>query len=297
MKIKSLFCVLLLSVALISCGGSKGSELKYAIEGQTENGFEDGVYCADVTYFNPNTGTKSDYVLKVDVAGNKVVKINFGNGGWLDSDHITPKLLDDNGKCTLTTDRNYEYSVKITGRNCNVSTSFNPETDEEIPVYSFEQCADKYNLSESEKRECLEKGLYKRDEKLSEKQCALLGKYINEIREIDLRSQENINKINAETQEKQNEIKGKQSNLQNEINNGYILNIERRSAYGVSSQIITIKKRGVNYLLEVRGSAECSMGTARFDENASGWQMVYIKQYPDVDKWSGHSMRIIDSGF
>jgi hypothetical protein len=232
MKIKNLLLILLWSVALVSCGGSKDSEHKYAIEGQSEKGFEDGTYCADVTYYNPNTGTKSDYVLKVDVAGNKVVKINFGNGGWLDSDYITPKLLDDNGKCTLTTDRNYEYSVKITGRNCNVSTSFNPETDEEIPVYSFEQCADKYNLSESEKRKCLEKGLYKRDEKLSEKQCALLGKYINEIREIDLRSQENINKINAETQEKQNKIKEKQSNLQNEINNGYIQKIQKCTAYG-----------------------------------------------------------------
>jgi hypothetical protein len=65
----------------------------------------------------------------------------------------------------------------------------------------------------------------------------------------------------------------------------------------VLSQTITIKKRGVNYLLEVRGNAECTMGTAQFNENESGWQMVYIKQNPNVDSWSGHSMRIIDSGF
>ncbi len=88
-----------------------------------------------------------------------------------------------------------------------------------------------------------------------------------------------------------------QSKQKQEIENGFVQYIERSSAYGVKSQIITIKKRGVNYLLEVRGSDDVTMGTAQFDENESGWQMVYIKQYPNVEQWSGHYMRIIDSGF
>lgn len=35
------------------------------------------------------------------------------------------------------------------------------------------------------------------------------------------------------------------------------------------------------------------MGTAIFDENNYDWQLVYIKQYPDKESYSGHYMRII----
>jgi len=80
---------------------------------------------------------------------------------------------------------------------------------------------------------------------------------------------------------------------QNEIKNGYVTNITRRSAFGVASQVVTIQKNGIVYQLEVRGSEECTMGTAIFDENNYDWQLVYIKQYPDRESYSGHYMRII----
>ncbi len=48
-----------------------------------------------------------------------------------------------------------------------------------------------------------------------------------------------------------------------------------------------------NYFEEVRGSEECTMGTAIFDETNYVWQLVYIKQYPDKESYSGHYMRIL----
>ena len=85
--------------------------------------------------------------------------------------------------------------------------------------------------------------------------------------------------------------------MQKEIENGYVQRIERKSIYGSTVQTVTISKKGKNYLFEVRGGAEVTMGTAQFNENVSGWQMVYIKQYPNQEKYEGYSMRIIDSGF
>ena len=288
-KMKYLLMVILWVFLLTSCGCSNSDNEEdlaeeYPIEGQMADGFEDGTYCADVTYYNPNTETSSDYTLEIEVESNEVVHINFGNGGWLDRSNMTPETLDENGECTITSDKNYEYSIKITGRDCGFSDNINPETDEDMPRYTFSQCAEMLNLSEDEIQECLSN--YEEDELLSESGFKILEDYVLEKR-----------KINADYKRQVANIQGKQNRLQNEINEGYIQNIERRTAYGVRSQIITIKKRGVNYLLEVRGSSDCTMGTARFDENASGWQMVYIKQFPKVDNWSGHSMRIIDSGF
>ena len=273
----------MLVFVLASCGSSSSedSEEEYAIEGQTADGFEDGTYCADVTYYNPNTGTSNDYTLEVEVSGNEVTQINFGNGGWLDSDHMSPETLDQNGECTITSDKNYEYSIKITGRDCGYSDNINPEIDEDMPRYTFSDCTEMLNMSEEEIEDCLSS--YDEDELLSENGFKILEKYVNNIRSIHA----NYNREVAKLQ-------GKQNKLQNEINEGYVQNIERRSAYGVTSQVVTIKKRGINYTFEVRGSEKCTMGTATFDENATGWQMVYIKQYPDVDHWSGYSMRIIN---
>jgi hypothetical protein len=116
--IKRFFTYLLFpGLLLASCSNSERDESEYADETVAET-FEDGTYCADVEYYNPNTGTRSDYTLKVDVENNELVRIYFGNGGWLDSDHMTPQELDENGECTITSDRNYEYAVNIKGKDC-----------------------------------------------------------------------------------------------------------------------------------------------------------------------------------
>jgi hypothetical protein len=119
MRKKFIFYIMLV-LLLASCGGSNSeeSEVEYAIEGQTADGFEDGTYCADVTYYNPNTGTENTYTLEVEVYNNEVTQINWGNGGWMDEDHFYAEELDIEGICTFTSDKGYEYTVQITGQDC-----------------------------------------------------------------------------------------------------------------------------------------------------------------------------------
>lgn len=266
--------VVLILLGLLECrscnkdeGGISGDE---NIEEETTEEYEDGTYCAEVDYFNPNTGTRGDYTLEVEVENNEVVRISFGNGGWLDSDHMTPQELDENGECNITSDRNYEYGIRITGQDCGYTDIIEEEQDPEIR-YTVSECAAMYNMTQHELKACL-KGLnIEPDELLSEETCKNIGDYLKEFRALEA--------------------------LENEINNGYVQRIEKRTMYGVSMQTVIISKHGINYMFEVRGGTEVTMGTAKFDENISGWQLVYIKQYPDVEKYSGYYMRIIDSGF
>jgi hypothetical protein len=113
--------IVILLVLFQSCsGGSSSSEYdeEYTEDYVSEEGYADGTYCAEVTYYNPNTGTTSDYTLSVEVVDNMVIQINFENGGWMDNDHMTPEELDENGQCTIINERNYEYTVQITGEGC-----------------------------------------------------------------------------------------------------------------------------------------------------------------------------------
>lgn len=56
---------------------------------------EDGTYCAEVEYYNPETGTESTYTLPVEVEDDMVVKLSFPNGGWLDDTHFEPEYIED----------------------------------------------------------------------------------------------------------------------------------------------------------------------------------------------------------
>ena len=139
MKLHSLF-ISLVVILFISCNADeKGSTKIFAIDGQTEDGFESGDYCAEVTYYNPRTGTTNEYTLKVEVDDNEVQKIYFNNGGWLDDTHITPQELDDDGECTLTSDKGIEYSIKIIDRKYKTYSSVELEDPE--PPMTFADCA------------------------------------------------------------------------------------------------------------------------------------------------------------
>ncbi|MRI63197.1 hypothetical protein EDM00_04200 [Ornithobacterium rhinotracheale] len=72
----------------------------------------DGIHWAEVEYFNPKTGSHNNYDLRVEVENNELIKIYFPNGGWLDDSHFEPEDISD-GDCTITTDRGYEYYIKI----------------------------------------------------------------------------------------------------------------------------------------------------------------------------------------
>jgi hypothetical protein len=75
--------------------------------------FEDGIYSSTVDYYNSATGYSQTYTLDVEVDNCEVVQINFPNGGWLDSDHITPVELDQDGSCTIEGEEGRTYEIQI----------------------------------------------------------------------------------------------------------------------------------------------------------------------------------------
>ncbi|HEY8959043.1 hypothetical protein [Chitinophaga sp.] len=78
--------------------------------------YPDDIYCAEVAFYNPNTGTHSSYTLTVAVEDNEVTRINFPNGGWLDSEHFSGATLDDQGLASFTSDKGYDYEIHIIGK-------------------------------------------------------------------------------------------------------------------------------------------------------------------------------------
>ena len=75
--------------------------------------YPDGTYSADVDYYNPETGHSATYSLTVEVQDCQVVQINFSNGGWIDSDHISPGDLDDSGRATIDGEEGKTFEVQI----------------------------------------------------------------------------------------------------------------------------------------------------------------------------------------
>lgn len=80
----------------------------------SSSGHADGEYCAEVGYYNPDTGTESSYTLTVQVQDNQVIAINFPNGGSID-DEITDGSLNSSGEASFTAQNGTEYTVEITG--------------------------------------------------------------------------------------------------------------------------------------------------------------------------------------
>ena len=83
----------------------------------------------NVHYYNPNTGTQSDYTLDVEHDGNgDVERINFDHGGYIDESHIADQEHNGDGTITVTTDKGYEYTVDESSDN---SSSEELENEEE----------------------------------------------------------------------------------------------------------------------------------------------------------------------
>ncbi|MGV0978425.1 acetyl-CoA carboxylase [Empedobacter falsenii] len=71
-----------------------------------------GTYCAEVEYYNPNTGSRSTYELDVVVEDGYLVQINWPNGGWLDETHFSSEDIS-SGECSFRSDRGYRYTVTL----------------------------------------------------------------------------------------------------------------------------------------------------------------------------------------
>ena len=84
-----------------------GDEKEEVAEGSNDDGGSGNVH-----YYNPNTGTNSDYTLDVEHDGNgDVERINFDSGGYIDESHIAYQEHNGDGTITVTTDKGYEYTV------------------------------------------------------------------------------------------------------------------------------------------------------------------------------------------
>jgi hypothetical protein len=88
----------------------------YSDDSEETDEYPDDTYCAEVEFYNPNTGTRSSYTLTVEVEDNEVTRINFPGGGWLDNEHFSGATLDDDGLASFTSDKGYDYEIQITGK-------------------------------------------------------------------------------------------------------------------------------------------------------------------------------------
>lgn len=133
-KLKALI-VLVAVMSLYACKKAESSydqeEITSSVDDESTDAYPDGTYCADIEYYNPDTGTRSTYTLNVEVENNEVIVIQWSNGGWLDSSHFTPEALDSNGSCSFTSDKGYEYDIQITGSECNYTDETEAQNDSE----------------------------------------------------------------------------------------------------------------------------------------------------------------------
>lgn len=175
-------CLMLL---LQACGDSDSNS---GLEMQTEEPateteeakekYEDGTFCAEVRYYNSNTGTDKKYDLNVDVERHELVKIHFPSSGWLDDSHFSPEELDENGFCSFTSDKGYKYEVQITGTECDFTVSSS------TGGLTYGDCATSLGLNEEEFAAAI-KDL---DRDLSTpctlSACELLAKYIADVKVV-----------------------------------------------------------------------------------------------------------------
>lgn len=107
--IQTITFVLFFSLSISCTGGSSSSSHNKTNDNYM---YVDGDYYAEVKYYNPKTGKRSTYTLKVEVKNDKLVKIYWSNGGWLDDSHFTPPDIS-SGIAFFTSDRDYRYVVTI----------------------------------------------------------------------------------------------------------------------------------------------------------------------------------------
>ena len=92
---------------------SDGTDDELTDESSEGSEVEDGTHSATVYYNNPQTGYSATYTLDVEVEDGQVVQIDFPNGGYIDSDHITPEALNSDGECTIYGDDVKTYVIHI----------------------------------------------------------------------------------------------------------------------------------------------------------------------------------------
>lgn len=119
MRKLKILVLLIAIISLHSCKKNTDSSSDSIIDDvATSDEYSDGTYCAEVTYFNSGSGTRSTYTLNVEVESREITLIHWPNGGWLDESHFSPQKIDKNGKCSFTSDKGYQYKIQISGPEC-----------------------------------------------------------------------------------------------------------------------------------------------------------------------------------
>ena len=82
--------------------------------GIEERRIKDGVYTADIEYYNTTTGVNTLYVTKVHVEDGYLKVIKWPDGVWLASEYFEPERIRKDGTCTIKNiSGGYENRVKI----------------------------------------------------------------------------------------------------------------------------------------------------------------------------------------
>lgn len=136
MKKLRLLLFLMAILSITSCKKSTENsedfeEISTTTDEDGNEAYPDGTYCADIDYYNPDSGTRSTYTLNVEVENNEVTVIHWPNGGWLDDSHFSPEELDSSGSCSFTSDKGYEYTIQITGPECSYTDETKVQNDSE----------------------------------------------------------------------------------------------------------------------------------------------------------------------
>ena len=260
---------------LVSCN-SKSNNSSENSKSEDVNKYKDGMHCADVKYYNPNTGTNRTYTLNVEVEDRELTKIYWTNGGWLDDSHFRPPEIDDEGSCSFTSDKGYQYTIQITGPECSLSSaSIVLEGNDEPKEFTLTigQCASTMNMTEKELLEYETNFKVSRTDIINEKMCNQMFEYIQ--------------KYKALTREK--------DALHELIDKGYI---QKKYSIGeennIECQTIIVKRKGYYYLLEVLGRRSATMGLMDFEPSIIDWQDVKILEDPNKLVWQVFTMRVID---
>jgi hypothetical protein len=250
MKLKIIFTIATISM-LSSCDIKDVVQPEPKVEVES---YEDGTYCADVTYYNPNTNRQSEYTLNVEVGNGKLTKILWSNGGWLDISHFTPPNLSSSGDCSFTSDKGYQYTVSITGSEC--LTTDNPKAIEgREGNLTRKQCADLYGASTSLFEAFLRDRKVSADDVIDDEDCERMHKSLESFERL--------------------------RNLQDRINRGNILSrvIRRNGNDFITCQIILVKRYEKYYLMEIT-DGESTTGLTSFNPSIDGWQELMIQEKP-----------------
>lgn len=269
-KVLPIFCLLF----VLSCSDKSDSENSNSSNpvvqedvNKVKEDYSDGIYCAEISYFNPETGTSSNYTLNVEVENNEITKIYWPNGGQLDESHFIPEELDENGFCEFTSDKGYKYEIKIKGSRCNDTS----QVDERNNL-SLIQCAEKIKLSEEELSKYEKEFGLNRFDKISEDRCIRLNDYFQKYREL----------------------KGKLEIIEN----GTVQGVQIVNRYGrIYCQNIIVKRKEIFYWLEVNDSRKCPIGFIEFEPSLIDWQDVKVHEGADINIVQIFSMKVMGSGY